>query len=95
MSTHTLIAIKASPAVQVTAGWDGPLGTFFGSVVDNGDEIFAVGTTRRKVTDPAVVIDGLRPYALIPDSLRATLRADAWREGNRQVPAPVSAAPAS
>ncbi len=95
MSIHTLISLRVSPAVQVTAGWDGPLGTFFGSVVDNGDEVFAVGTTRRKVTDPAVVIDGLRPYALIPSSFHATLSADAWREGRRQIPTLVSASSSS
>lgn len=91
MSRHELEPLDAS-ATCIAVGWDRPLGSFFAHVYLTGDDnefdmpSKAIGEDFREVTDPARVIDMVRPYAQLPTSLADTLRADAQAEGRCEAP---------
>lgn len=81
MSRHTLKALLATHTVVV--GWDRPMGTFFGHVQDltineeDRDPIIVwLGGDFGEITSAATLIERIRPYAVIPDNLQATLEAE-------------------
>ncbi len=94
MSRHQLTPQPARPRIEVVIGWDRPLRTFYAQVLtldDNGDETddnpyLWVGTDYDEITDPAAVLNAVRPYAVLPDDLTGKLLADAVREGARLWP---------
>ncbi|MEU8376109.1 hypothetical protein AB0C22_23715 [Micromonospora sp. NPDC048894] len=88
MSRHDLTPLPQFARHEVAVGWDRPLRTYFAVVTDPDiDDETAEGATplhlgaAEQVTDPAVIIEAVRPYAHIPDDLHATLQADRDREG--------------
>ncbi|MDP9792583.1 hypothetical protein J2S43_001095 [Catenuloplanes nepalensis] len=92
MSRHDLQPLNES-ATCITVGWDRPLGTFFAHVYLADDEpqeldipSLAIGEDFHEVTDPADVIDMVRPYAHLPADLADTLRADERAEGCSEAP---------
>ncbi|MBF6215951.1 hypothetical protein IU487_33675 [Nocardia puris] len=66
---------------EIVVGWDPPLGTFFAYVADRGGEweedlfLLHIGTRPDEILDPDRIVEAVRPYAAIPDTLTDTLRA--------------------
>lgn len=95
MSRHELTP-RDETVSCITVGWDRPLGTFFAHVYLTADDnefdipTHAIGEDFHEVTDPAQVIDMVRPYADVPATLAATLRDDAQAEGTCEAPAVVA-----
>ncbi|MGI5243162.1 hypothetical protein [Dactylosporangium sp. CA-139066] len=88
MSFHVLPPLAGqSPNLDVRVGWDRPLGTFFATVTDERGgadiDIIALGEQLEEISDPAVVLRAVAPYAEIPAGLDATLIADMVTEGQR------------
>jgi len=81
MSRHDLA--PSNPRHLVVVGWDPPLQTFFGQVLDTatGDgeddiEVVWIGTRFGEILDPMTVIAAVRPFAAIPDGLLQVLQRD-------------------
>ena len=95
MSRHELAALDKT-ASCIIVGWDRPLGSYFAHVYLTGDDnefdlpTICVGDDFREITDPAHIIDVVRPYAQVPADLTVTLQADAKAEGSCEAPALVS-----
>ncbi|WP_433531231.1 hypothetical protein ACQPYA_03730 [Micromonospora sp. CA-263727] len=93
MSSRQLDALPGRDGYIVRVGWDRPLRSFFAQVINLGvlDEEspdampvwLGAGET---VSDSETVIEAVRPYAVIPDTLRADLEADRAWEGTREQP---------
>nr|WP_233109083.1 hypothetical protein [Streptomyces sp. 14R-10] len=90
MSSYTLTPHGGAPAGRtVRVGWDAPLASYFATAwdepADDGAEIdhmvFA-GAAPYDISDPAIVLDLVSPYAVIPENLREQLLADRDREGD-------------
>ncbi len=82
MSRHTLAPLLTTQTVVV--GWDRPMGTYFAHVHDltiNEDEADPIiawfGGDFREITTAAALIEAVRPYAVVPDTLEAVLDAEA------------------
>ncbi|MGW0251110.1 hypothetical protein ACWDYH_31225 [Nocardia goodfellowii] len=69
------------PGREVIVGWDRGLGTYFAQVIEGVDEWgedflrLHIGVRPDEVHDPEQVIEAVRPYAKIPDSLIEVLTA--------------------
>lgn len=81
MSRHHLVALN--PAHEVVVGWDRPLRTFFAQVTnvaadEASDErtVLWIGCATEAVSDPALAVHALQPYAVIPADLVQTLQGD-------------------
>jgi hypothetical protein len=83
------LAAQAHPDREVFVGWDRPVGTYYVQVFDgcdqDGEDVVLLdrGGILDRITDPAAAIDVVRPYAVIPEDLPATLtrhRVDAEAE---------------
>lgn len=81
MSRHHLIALD--PAHEVVVGWDRPLRTFFAQVTNvaadeesNEWTVLWIGCAMEAVSDPALAVHALQPYAVIPADLVQTLQGD-------------------
>ncbi|TVZ84819.1 hypothetical protein FB157_12086 [Streptomyces sp. BK340] len=87
MSVHELACHSEAPAERVArAGWDASLSTYFAHIFDEDSdgetiEVVRVGATPYEVLDPDVVVDAVRPYALIPKGFEDALAADSVAEG--------------
>ncbi|RLK12677.1 hypothetical protein DER29_5961 [Micromonospora sp. M71_S20] len=93
MSRHNLTPLPHRIDHKVSVGWDRPLTSYFAVVLNHGetdetspDALPVWLGAMERVTDPDEVIEAVRPYAHIPDTLRIDLEADRDREGSR-VPA--------
>lgn len=65
---------------EIVVGWDPSLGTFFAYVADldpQDEDLFLldIGTRPDEILDPDRIVEAVRPYAEIPDTLTDTLRA--------------------
>ncbi|MFF8432422.1 hypothetical protein ACF07Y_46390 [Streptomyces sp. NPDC016566] len=87
MSVYELTCHSEDPAERVAiAGWDASLSTYFAHIFDedaDGEtiEVVWIGATPYEVLDPDVVVDAVRPYALLPEGFRDALDADSVTEG--------------
>lgn len=102
MSRRELTTLPHRQGYQVHVGWDRPLGSYFATVINLGivdetspDALPVWLGAMERVTDPTTVIEAVRPYAVIPENLRAELEADRSREGTRTRPGWAHTAPAS
>lgn len=93
MSSHQLDALPGRDGYIVRVGWDRPLHSFFAQVINTGvldeespDAMPVWLGAAECITDPETVIEAVRPYAVIPDTLRADLEADRAWEGTRARP---------
>ncbi|MDG9674875.1 hypothetical protein [Micromonospora sp. DH14] len=93
MSRRRLDALPDRGGYIVVVGWDRPLHTYFAQVINEGElnednphyMPLWLGVETR-ITDPDTIIEAVRPYAVVPDSLRADLEADRAWEGTRDQP---------
>lgn len=86
MSRHELTALasRAGRRLEIVAGWDPPLETYFGLVVDldlkeDGEDEYVLvwlGGTPRAHTTPDAVLQALSGWAEVPADLRARLIQD-------------------
>ncbi len=88
MSRHQLSPLN--PAYEVAVGWDRPLRTFFAHVIDtsadeadDGRTVLWIRTDAGAVPDPAMDVQAVAPYAVIPAELEQTLRGD-WAASVQQ-----------
>ncbi|MFI0796598.1 hypothetical protein ACH4OY_28520 [Micromonospora rubida] len=93
MSSRQLDALPDRSGYIVRVGWDRPLRSFFAQVINTGvldeespDAMPVWLGAAECVTDPETVIEAVRPYAVIPDTLRTDLEADRAWEGTRARP---------
>lgn len=100
MSRHRLDALPNRGGYTVVVGWDRPLDSYFAQVINEGElnednpdymPLWLGADTR--ITDPDTIIEAVRPYAVIPDTLRADLEADRAWEGTRDQPGFARTAP--
>lgn len=69
MSRH-LLEPRDHTAREVVVGWDGPNGTFYALAISHDNRILVDrGDPHDRIYRPELVLDALRPYALIPDGL--------------------------
>ncbi|MFF5056132.1 hypothetical protein ACFY1S_23420 [Micromonospora sp. NPDC000663] len=101
MSRHQLDALPDRDGYIVVVGWDRPLRSYFAQVInegelneDNPDYMPLWLGVETRITDPATIIEAVRPYAVIPDTLRADLEADRVWEGTREQPGSAHTLPA-
>ncbi len=75
MNRHVLRALPQFASCEVVVGWDPVNATFFGYVLDQqaaeGVDPWLVnlGLERGQVLRPEVVLDAVRPYAVVPTLL--------------------------
>ncbi|MGW0504017.1 hypothetical protein [Micromonospora sp. NPDC003241] len=93
MSSRQLDALPGQERYVVRVGWDRPLRSFFAQVINTGvlneespDAMPVWLGAGECVPDPETVIEAVRPYAVIPNTLRADLEADRTWEGTRAQP---------
>lgn len=95
MSRHELTPLDETVSC-IAVGWERTFGTFYAQVFlaadDNEYDIpsISLGDDFYEATDPAQVIDVVRPYAQVPANLAITLHADAQAEGSCEPPTLVS-----
>ena len=65
---------------DVTVGWDAPMNTYFGQVIDKNDETDTpkhwVGTRHGEIQSVDRLQKSMEPYAAIPEPTRKNLAAD-------------------
>lgn len=87
MSRHQLPARTDLPGaprnLEIVVGWDGPLQSYFGQVIDldadeesDGRTLVWLGTGWKAEPSPRRVLDALKPWAVSPYILFETLMAD-------------------
>ncbi|SCG15620.1 hypothetical protein GA0070610_1856 [Micromonospora echinofusca] len=93
MSSRQLDALPDRSGYIVRVGWDRPLHSFFAQVINTDvldetspDAMPVWLGAAECVTDPDTVIEAVRPYAVIPDTLGTDLEADRAWEGTRAQP---------
>lgn len=80
MSRH-LLEPRDNGVREVVVGWDGPTGTFYAVAVSHDNRILLDrGDPTDRIYQPQLVLDALRPYALIPDGLADQLLREALAE---------------
>ncbi|MCA1191353.1 MULTISPECIES: hypothetical protein [unclassified Saccharopolyspora] len=81
MSRHELPA--RSPEYDVIVGWDAPMSTFFGLVLDaEGTPVVDRGDLTDRIAAPGVVLAAVRDYAVIPPGFEHELLAEARADGH-------------
>ena len=76
MSRYALTAQPQFPGHSVTVGYEKQLPSFFAYVFTaDGDPVVVEDGLVDPITDPAAILDAVRPYAVIPEGFAAQLAA--------------------
>lgn len=69
---------------EAAVGWDSRTGTFYALVISHANTILVDrGTPEDRIYRPELVLDAIRPYAVIPDGLGELLMREALTDTRR------------
>jgi len=89
MSRYRLSPRPDRPNLAAAVGYERMTDSFFGRVTDtDGEPLVNLHGLSHPITDPAVVVDAVRPYAIVPPGLVEILRTDRPGALTAATPAP-------